>query len=155
MNILSIDLTAISSIEIWNLYIHDLGFAMEEHAQTKNCTTTGKSSLCPTKPKHILEYMNLQFKVKWLFKEYVSKLPEYADVPPEYPSLFEPFTLDWLEENESISLKFLHGAHERDKKENFAVSTDMSLFSCSVVDIFTQMNQRDWSSQSIVILNYK
>jgi len=91
--------------------------------------------------------MNLQFKVKWLFKEYVSKLPEYADVPPEYPSLFEPFTLDWLEENESISLKFLHGAYERDKKENFAVSTDMSLFSCSVVDIFTQMNQRNWSPQ--------
>ena len=96
--------------------------------------------------------MNLQFKVKWLFKEYVSKLPEYADVPPEYPSLFEPFTLDWLEENESISLKFLHGAYERDKKENFAVSTDMSLFSCSVVDIFTQMNQRNWFSQSIYMI---
>ena len=80
-----------------------------------------------------------------MFKEYVSTLQEYESTPPEYPSLFEPFTLDWLEENESISLKFLHGAYERDKKENFAVSTEMSLFSCSVVDIFTQMNQRNTS----------
>ena len=62
--------------------------------------------------KSASEYMNLQFKVKWLFKEYVSTLPEYESQPPEYPTLFEPFTLDWLEENESISLKFLHGAYE-------------------------------------------
>ena len=97
--------------------------------------------------------MNLQFKVKWMFKEYVSTLQEYESTPPEYPSLFEPFTLDWLEENESISLKFLHGAYERDKKENFAVSTEMSLFSCSVVDIFTQMNQRKTSKKCSTVFS--
>ena len=41
MNIMTVDVTYVSSIEIWNLYINDLSFAMEEHAQNKNCTTTG------------------------------------------------------------------------------------------------------------------
>ena len=80
--------------------------------------------------------------MKWLFKEYVSNVDEYKNGrPPEYPGLFEPFTLDWLEENETVSMKFLSGAYDRDKKESFATSTDVALFSCSVVDIFTQMNQ--------------
>ena len=38
---MTVDVTYVSSIEIWNLYINDLSFAMEEHAQNKNCTTTG------------------------------------------------------------------------------------------------------------------
>ena len=49
MNIMTVDVTYVSSIEIWNLYINDLSFAMEEHAQNKNCTTTGKAAI--TEPK--------------------------------------------------------------------------------------------------------
>lgn len=128
MNVLEgFSIFEISAIELWKLYVDDLRRAMEEHAEHKHCSTT--------------DYMNLQFKVKWLFKEYVLSLPAYGDSPPEYPALFQSFTLDWLEENETISMKFLTGAYERDKKESFATSTDMALFSCSVVDIFTQMNQ--------------
>ena len=128
MNVLEgFSIFEISAIELWKLYIDDLRRAMDEHAEQKLCSTT--------------DYMNLQFKVKWLFKEYVLSLPAYGDMTPEYPALFQTFTLDWLEENETISMKFLAGAYERDKKENFATSTDMALFSCSVVDIFTQMNQ--------------
>ncbi|XP_076804286.1 protein unc-13 homolog B-like isoform X2 [Clavelina lepadiformis] len=117
----------VSAGEMWKLFSDDLGNSLLEHAQYKLCNT--------------IQYLNLQFKVKWLYNEYIVALDAFQNVVPEYPSWFEPFTLDWLNEHESQALLYLKGAYERDKRDGFQQSSEHALFSCSIVDIFTQLNE--------------
>ncbi|VDN98498.1 unnamed protein product [Rodentolepis nana] len=119
----------ISAYCMWTRLSDDLAPALEQHANMSN-------RYCKTS-----DYMNLCFKVKWFYNTHISEVPELKNVVPGYPSWFEPFVMQWLNENDEISMDFLRNAYQRDKKDGFHRSSGQALFSNSVVDVFTQLNQ--------------
>uniref|UniRef100_A0A1I8IAL3 Phorbol-ester/DAG-type domain-containing protein n=2 Tax=Macrostomum lignano TaxID=282301 RepID=A0A1I8IAL3_9PLAT len=117
----------LSASAMWDHFSQDLMYALQEHEEKRPCKTS--------------EYMNLLFKVKWLYNKYVADAPPHKGSVPGYPLWFQPFVLQWLSENDEVSMEYLHSAYARDRKDSFQKSSDHALFSTSVVDVFTQLNQ--------------
>lgn len=60
-------------------------------------------------------------QVKYHYKQYVKDVPPYKGAVPEYPAWFEPFVMQWLNENDDVSLEYLYGAFARDKKDGVRI----------------------------------
>jgi protein unc-13 len=90
--------------------------------------------------------MNLHFRVKLFYNQYVkpvnNSLKETGESSAtDYCEWFEPFVMNWLADNDDISMEYLHNAWEKDKQSNFQKTSEHCMFSPSVVDVFTTLNQ--------------
>ena len=119
----------LSSITMWNEVSKDLQIALQEHEKIPIQHRTVKSP----------QYMNLHFRVKLFYNQYVSAIQK--DNVPDYCAWFEPFVMNWLNDNDDISMEYLHNAYEKDKQGMFQQTSEHCMFSSSVVDVFTQLNQ--------------
>uniref|UniRef100_A0A914QDG2 MHD1 domain-containing protein n=1 Tax=Panagrolaimus davidi TaxID=227884 RepID=A0A914QDG2_9BILA len=117
----------LSAETLWLAYRDDLKAALNVHAQSKICKTS--------------DYMNLYFRVKSFYKNYIEKLPSFKSAIPEFPEWFVPFVMDWLNENDEHSMDILRNAYNVDKMAGFVPSSAHTKFSNSVVDVFTQLNE--------------
>ncbi|CAF1624339.1 unnamed protein product [Adineta steineri] len=121
----------ISADTLWKLLSVDLKDHLEEHARIPAKRRDVKSA----------DYMNLHFMVKRFYDTSVKIIPEAKNIVPEYPKWFEPFVMQWLNENDDMSMEYLHNALEKDRQTGFQQTSEHCLFSSSVVDVFTQLNQ--------------
>lgn len=119
----------LSAQTMWSELSKDLQIALQEHEKIPIQHRTVKSPL----------YMNLQFRIKLFYNQYIK--PIQKDYIPDYYAWFEPFVMNWLNDNDDISMEYLHNAYEKDKQSNFQQTSEHCLFSSSVVDVFTQINQ--------------
>ena len=60
--------------------------------------------------------------MKWLYNQYAKDVPPYKGSVPEYPTWFESSVMQWLNENDDVSLEYLNGAFARDKKDGVSRS---------------------------------
>lgn len=98
-----------SAATIFSLLAVDIKYALEEHEQHRLCESSA--------------YMNLNFAVKRFYVKHIKDVPPYKGSVPEYPAWFEPFVMQWLNENDDVSLEYLKGAYARDKKDGVSNTT--------------------------------
>ncbi|CAF3821595.1 unnamed protein product [Rotaria sp. Silwood1] len=121
----------ISADTLWNLLSADLKDELQEHDRIPAERSAMKSD----------DYMTLHFTVKEFYDTSVKIIPEAKNTVPEYPKWFEPFVIRWLNENGDMSMEYLHNALEKDRQTGFQQTSEHCLFSSSVVDVFTTLNE--------------
>lgn len=126
-----LNVSNISALTMWNEFSKDVQIALKEHEQIPIQHRVVKSS----------QYLNLHFKIKLFYNQYVRDIQPNKDIQPEYFDWFESFVMQWLNDNDDISMEYLHNAFDKDKQSNFQQTSQHCMFSSSVVDVFTQLNQ--------------
>lgn len=115
--------------QFWNMFLEDL-------QKVLSVQMPGHSKYTST------DFMNLQFKIKGIYHEYIKKISGMEErCPAAFYGYFELHTLQWLEDGGKDSLDIMEAAFRRDEKCGFKKNSEHSLFSSSVVDVFTQINQ--------------
>uniref|UniRef100_M3Z041 Unc-13-like protein C n=1 Tax=Mustela putorius furo TaxID=9669 RepID=M3Z041_MUSPF len=117
----------ISAEIMWTLFAQDMKYALEEHEKQRLCKST--------------DYMNLHFKVKWFYNEYVRELPAFKDAVPEYSLYFPEFYLTLLKNNEVVGGESLLGGIKKEKKKNFFNTEDHKLFMQEALIMFNACSQ--------------
>ncbi|ESN98828.1 hypothetical protein HELRODRAFT_162287 [Helobdella robusta] len=141
----------ISAVTQWQLFCQDLKFLLEDHCKETHCATS--------------DYVNLHNRVNSFYDKFIAVLPasshfewssrnaknneidgevdenEDTSTMPSFPLWFEHFIQKWFKENDDASVALAKNAYLRDKKEKFPKASPPVLFSCSVTDVFTQLNQ--------------
>lgn len=117
----------LSAYTMWTLFAMEMKYSLEGHEQERSFKSN--------------EYMNLHFRVKWLYNAFCKDVPQLRDKVPDYPTWFEPFVMQWLNDNDEVSLKQVNSAFQRDKADGFPFCSEHNQYSNSVVDIFTQLTQ--------------
>jgi protein unc-13 len=102
----------LSAVTMWNEFSKDLQIALKDHEKIPIQHRTVKSP----------QYMNLHFRVRLFYNQYVSAIQK--DNVPDYCAWFEPFVMNWLEDNDEISMEYLHNAYEKDKQGSFQQTSE-------------------------------
>ncbi|CAB3260922.1 unnamed protein product [Arctia plantaginis] len=129
---------------MWSLFAVDMKYALEEHDNIVFVIFSLYEFTFQGNVDIIALDISKPFTtdvVKWLHTNYVKDVPPYCGAVPEYPAWFEPFVMQWLNENDDVSLEYLNGAFNRDKGMGSKNPAKHALFSNSVVDVFTQLTQ--------------
>ena len=120
----------LSAITLWNEFSKDLQIALQEHEKIPIQQRVVKSP----------QYLNLHFRVKLFYNQYIAPIQKEI-AASDYVLWFEPFVMNWLNDNDDISMEYLHNAFDKDKQSEFQQTSEHCVFSSSVVDVFTQLNQ--------------
>ncbi|CAF2837741.1 unnamed protein product [Rotaria sp. Silwood2] len=121
----------ISADTLWNLLSADLKDELQKHDRIPAKRSAMKGD----------DYMRLHFTVKEFYDTSVKIISQAKNSVPEYPKWFEPFVIQWLNENGDISMEYLHNALEKDRQTGFQEISEHCLFSSSVVDVFSPLNE--------------
>ncbi|XP_067946117.1 protein unc-13 homolog B-like [Watersipora subatra] len=114
---------------LWSFFSNDFAEALKVHEKLEHRELSSN------------DYMSMHFKVKSFYNDYLSGIAAMQGVVPEYPRWFQPFVMQWLNENDMVCMDYLNSAFEKDKKDGFKQVSDQTPFSCSVTDVFATVNQ--------------